>query len=546
MSSGHERLQQSAMVGAKDCEKVRQMNQPLTNFCTTCGHALTIMSSRHERLQQSIMVGAKVSEKDGKMNQPLANLCITCGHALTIMSPGHERLQQSIMVGAKVCEKDGKINQPLANLCITCGHALTIMSPGHERMQQSAMVGKKFCEAVPKKKGKTTRGKRGSGKCKHQREKACKKAEAWFVGSDKSDSGEHLSVAHTLSEDTIASLERRGTTVIVLCEPSRQSNSQRSVNWKLKKGMLPPKIDGIHLSTSSLLIVAKVSDVLQLEKKICYIGGRGPENFVVLASVIKVDDQIAHAQPNFNGKEMVALARHVRNSIFKSDPSSFTSHFGTTGDIRGIGARAAVSDPVTGSTVKQYSPKGGKHCEAKETFQIKEKKLIQQAVRQMSIARKGITKFFGRDFVRENATQTLAAANLCKKWGMEEDFHILGETCFASVYQCCNAATSIPHTENDWTMTLLFVPDQCWANKGRDHLRFVFHLNDHQQIHAAMGPLVAVYYHGNLITHHQQHHQILENPNEPCCVNYAGYSNQRVRQRLRCSIQRLSAKHSLS
>ena len=66
------------------------------------------------------------------------------------------------------------------------------------------------------------------------------------------------------------------------------------------------------------------------------------------------------------------------------------------------------------------------------------------------------------------------------------NFTMLGQTGFSSSYLCVDASTRFVHTEEDFSMTHISVPDQLWENKHDGHLQFLFQINGHETLSADM------------------------------------------------------------
>jgi len=60
--------------------------------------------------------------------------------------------------------------------------------------------------------------------------------------------------------------------------------------------------------------------------------------------------------------------------------------------------------------------------------------------------------------------------------GISQDFHLQGEMCYTSLFYNVDASTMDKHIELDWSMTTIFVLQQKWVGKKKNHLQFVFHL----------------------------------------------------------------------
>ena len=129
------------------------------------------------------------------------------------------------------------------------------------------------------------------------------------------------------------------------------------------------------------------------------------------------------------------------------------------------------------------------------------------------------------------------AANKFSKTDRSQDFKLLGDTGCSSLHLCINAATRVPHTEDDWSMTLLCVPPQQWSNKPPDHLTFNFWLNEDLLICVSMQPNTKTFFHASFLTHHLQHQGPPCSPGG-CCVNLGAFHSARLHSHMNCSLTR--------
>jgi len=116
-----------------------------------------------------------------------------------------------------------------------------------------------------------------------------------------------------------------------------------------------------------------------------------------------------------------------------------------------------------------------------------------------------------------------------QKIRISQDFHLMGRSAYTSLFYNVNASTLDCHTEMDWTMTTIYVPNQKWGNKSEDHLQFLFHLVDRKDgiIKVSMQPGTIIYFHGSLLTH-QQLHNHGKNTKPGCCLNFSAYANRKL------------------
>jgi len=137
--------------------------------------------------------------------------------------------------------------------------------------------------------------------------------------------------------------------------------------------------------------------------------------------------------------------------------------------------------------------------------------------------------YVGYDILLDNCNSLSVSEIYAKKYGISRDFHLLGKTGYTSLFYNIDASTLDHHTEMDWAMTTIYIPNQDWMDKPDDHLQFLFHLADeeHAIIHVLMRPGTIIYFHGSLLTH-QQLHNHGEVTTEGCCLNFLAYANRKL------------------
>ena len=106
-----------------------------------------------------------------------------------------------------------------------------------------------------------------------------------------------------------------------------------------------------------------------------------------------------------------------------------------------------------------------------------------------------------------------------------------------------NASTLDKHIELDWSMTTIFVPQQKWVGKEKNHLQFIFHLTGKKNgmLHVSMSPGTIIYFHGSLLTH-QQVHNCGEVTGNGCCLNFSAYANRALLCNFITTINRIKQK----
>ena len=84
--------------------------------------------------------------------------------------------------------------------------------------------------------------------------------------------------------------------------------------------------------------------------------------------------------------------------------------------------------------------------------------------------------YVGFNVLKSNATHLKAIAEISEIAGFEQEFHLKGDTEYASLFYNVDASTMQRHREFDMNMTMIFVPNQDWKGKEKNHLQFIFHL----------------------------------------------------------------------
>jgi len=135
-------------------------------------------------------------------------------------------------------------------------------------------------------------------------------------------------------------------------------------------------------------------------------------------------------------------------------------------------------------------------------------------------------QYVGYDILLDNCNSLSVGEKYARQFGISRDFHLLGRTGYTSLFYNIDASTLDHHTEMDWSMTTIYVPNQEWKNKSDDHLQFLFHLTNetHGILHVSMQPGTIIYFHGSLLTH-QQLHKHGEVTAKGCCLNFLAYAN---------------------
>jgi len=128
----------------------------------------------------------------------------------------------------------------------------------------------------------------------------------------------------------------------------------------------------------------------------------------------------------------------------------------------------------------------------------------------MSWVASQLKTYVGFDVLKSNAMHLKVIEEISELAGFEQDFHIKGDSEYASLFYNVDASTMQRHTEFDMNMTMIFVLNQDWENKENDHLHFIFHLtgDDNGILSIPMSPGMIIYFHGYLVTHQQIHDKV--------------------------------------
>ena len=85
----------------------------------------------------------------------------------------------------------------------------------------------------------------------------------------------------------------------------------------------------------------------------------------------------------------------------------------------------------------------------------------------MSWVASQLTMYVGFNVLKSNATHLKAIAEISEIAGFEQEFHLKGDSEYASLFYNVNASTMQRHTEFDMNMTMIFVPNQDWKGKEK-------------------------------------------------------------------------------
>ncbi len=176
---------------------------------------------------------------------------------------------------------------------------------------------------------------------------------------------------------------------------------------------------------------------------------------------------------------------------------SLSNHFQSVGGSYGIGVCRKYF-------VKNNLASFGQFFSRKE----KKKLFLEDGIKKsMSWVGEQLKNYVGFDVLKNNASHLKVIAEMCKMAGFAEYFHLKGDSQYASLFYNVDASTMQRHTEFDMNMMTIFVPNQDWEGKEKDHLQFIFHLtgDDKGILLIPMSPGMIIYFHGYLVTHQQIH-----------------------------------------
>jgi len=155
--------------------------------------------------------------------------------------------------------------------------------------------------------------------------------------------------------------------------------------------------------------------------------------------------------------------------------------------------------------------------------------LEERLTKSMESVHDELRQYVGYDILLDNSNSLSVSERYAKKFGISRDFHLMGRSAYTSLFFNVDASTLDQHTELDWSMTTIYVPNQEWCDKPDDHLQFLFHLtgDEIEIVHVSMRPGTIIYFHGSLLTH-QQLHNHGDVTRTGCCLNCSGYANRKL------------------
>jgi len=324
-------------------------------------------------------------------------------------------------------------------------------------------------------------------------------------------------LVHVLLEAELLTLKKNGATIAHVSQPKRDLLNQK-ICWQV----VSPRSSEVTPTIGSIAIVTTYNQ-LKDDPKIVFVGafpGECPAQDAWILLSLVIQQECMEVLDDNNIPELYKMCKASKTNITIAGTSS---HHRSQGGIYGFGSRKETSTKKhSGSSVEQYVCFKGMEEVDKEL-----ESLVTGGIEE---AQDLLTEFAGHDLISINCCQLEATEHEAIENGYGEDFHLKGETGYTSLYFNFDASTMDSHTEMDWTMTTLFVPEQNWDGKDANHLLFQFLLTDNESdnISIAMKPGTVVYFHGYLVTHHQMHDQG-ECTETGCCLNYSAYANKKLR-----------------
>jgi len=341
-------------------------------------------------------------------------------------------------------------------------------------------------------------------------------------------------IAHVITEQQLNDMKEKGTHIIHVKQPQwnhhDKKNNDRGLFWTIVKGQRT-----LQQHSNNSLVVVTTYDQIAHEPKIRFIGTFDkkpePNAWILLCAVHQPKENDIPFDPLFYDiPTTTQQCKTVKKNIINNKSNS---HHQSQGLYFGFGSRKDMNiNPNNQSSIATYVAKKGK--------ELLNQELHHNIQKSMEHVRDQLHAFVGHDVLKDNSTTLRVGARLAKKLGMRKDFYLQGKTGYTSLLYNVDASTMQKHTEMDWAMTTIYVPNQTWHNKPKDHLRFLFHLTEQPNgiLNINMQPGTIIYFHGSLLTH-QQIHNHGNTTKRGCCCNFSGYANRRLLCHLVNSIQRI-------
>jgi len=117
-----------------------------------------------------------------------------------------------------------------------------------------------------------------------------------------------------------------------------------------------------------------------------------------------------------------------------------------------------------------------------------------------------------------------------------ETFHLQGRTGYTSLFYNFDASTLQKHTETDWSITTIYIPNQIWDKNQKNHLWFLFHITEEQNgiLNIAMQPGTIISF-MDLCWHIRD--MIVETSQKGLLYEFVAYANWQLLCHLISSIQ---------
>jgi len=298
------------------------------------------------------------------------------------------------------------------------------------------------------------------------------------VGKSSSTLLDKKTCIYLLSNDQYSLLRQKctGGTVVLKQKMVVGSHHSRRVFWRSVKGI------DLHNSpveiTKSYCILTDYSE-LKDDESILFVGNyQGSstplDTKAVLAIIIQPE---SNEDVNTYSNRDFHFLKRTKPDIGGGSKTKKGFHFKSLGSYFAFGSRAAYAkDKETGASVALYASKKTATTDDDSLLQI----LKEKCITTLSYAKKTLTEFVGSgDIVKASNAPLKGMVLAGREYGFDKHIGLLGLTEFCTAYFNFDASTLIPHTEVDWTYTLLTVPKQEEEKDANcpTHMKFRLHLN---------------------------------------------------------------------
>jgi len=321
-----------------------------------------------------------------------------------------------------------------------------------------------------------------------------------------------------LTHEQMEDLRLKGMVFIIVDKPIwKMEQKAEVVYWSLVDPT--PILSDLDLSILDICVVTTYKNIKE-DETLAYVGeikGWLPDNDEKIILTMILQSIKANLGEKIDIHNLFEMCQEIKLNINKG---SLSNHFWSVGGSFGIGV------------CHKYFVKDNLALFSQFFFSKKRKKYIflEDGIKKgMSWVGAQLKDYVGFDVLKSNAMHLKAIAEISVMADFSEDFHIKGDARYASLFYNVDASTMQRHTEFDMNMTTIFVPNQDWEGKEKDHLQFIFHVmgDDKGILSIPMVPGTIIYFHGYLITH-QQIHDNGTCMEDGCCLNYSGYANHAV------------------